>query len=326
MNKLNKMGMVVGICVGICILFMGLLIIMSMIKEGRGDRENNGKATRFSIKAAKWIARAGAMTLPKTRLILYKVPDGWKAPAEYRQPREHITESRDQEGCAACWSFSIADVSRDKILRKGENVGPLSVQYFVSCTSKHWGCGIGGAPEDLYTSSKFEKGIPTEKDYPYLIRDSMCRRVKEGAERVAIVPGSGRMLCIDINGLDLESKNVVMLENIKRMKHAIVEKGSIVGTINARKSLYEWKPDAENRGVYTPWKYIEGYKEEDDPSFGGHAISIVGFDHENWVCRNSWGKSWGNAGFFKVKIGEDYGGIESRASTFDVVLKRKQNT
>ena len=33
---------------------------------------------------------------------------------------------------------------------------------------------------------------------------------------------------------------------------------------------------------------------------GGHAVPIIGFDDNNqrFLCQNSWGASWGNAGFF----------------------------
>ncbi len=33
---------------------------------------------------------------------------------------------------------------------------------------------------------------------------------------------------------------------------------------------------------------------------GGHAICVVGYDDDNsvWICRNSWGISWGDSGYF----------------------------
>jgi C1A family cysteine protease len=33
---------------------------------------------------------------------------------------------------------------------------------------------------------------------------------------------------------------------------------------------------------------------------GGHAVPIIGFDDlkQRFLCQNSWGKSWGNSGFF----------------------------
>jgi len=49
---------------------------------------------------------------------------------------------------------------------------------------------------------------------------------------------------------------------------------------------------------------------------GGHAIKLVGYgvDAEYgpyWLCQNSWGKSWGDNGYFKIGFGQC--GIEGQA-------------
>lgn len=31
---------------------------------------------------------------------------------------------------------------------------------------------------------------------------------------------------------------------------------------------------------------------------GGHAIVVVGYQNGQWICRNSWGESWGDKGYF----------------------------
>ena len=37
-----------------------------------------------------------------------------------------------------------------------------------------------------------------------------------------------------------------------------------------------------------------------DTPIGGHAVLAVGYDDEDhvFICRNSWGASWGDAGYF----------------------------
>lgn len=41
---------------------------------------------------------------------------------------------------------------------------------------------------------------------------------------------------------------------------------------------------------------------------GGHAVKIVGWGNENgldyWLCANSFGKYWGDKGYFKMAVGE----------------------
>jgi len=39
-----------------------------------------------------------------------------------------------------------------------------------------------------------------------------------------------------------------------------------------------------------------------DSFLGGHAICIVGYIDKYWICRNSWGSTWGNKGYFRLPL------------------------
>lgn len=60
-------------------------------------------------------------------------------------------------------------------------------------------------------------------------------------------------------------------------------------------------------GVY---RYTRGEME------GGHAIKILGWGTENgikyWLCANSWTRSWGENGLFKILRGNNECHIEER--------------
>jgi hypothetical protein len=60
-------------------------------------------------------------------------------------------------------------------------------------------------------------------------------------------------------------------------------------------------------GVY---RYTRGENE------GGHAIKILGWGIENgikyWLCVNSWTRSWGENGLFKILRGNNECNIEQR--------------
>jgi len=41
---------------------------------------------------------------------------------------------------------------------------------------------------------------------------------------------------------------------------------------------------------------------------GGHAVKILGWGSidgmDYWLCGNSWGTTWGEDGYFKIKMGD----------------------
>lgn len=64
-------------------------------------------------------------------------------------------------------------------------------------------------------------------------------------------------------------------------------------------------------GVY----HYDGHSSYD----GAHAIVIVSYDDNSnyWLCKNSWGSSWGDSGYFRIGYGEC--GMESLENTYITV-------
>lgn len=68
--------------------------------------------------------------------------------------------------------------------------------------------------------------------------------------------------------------------------------------------------------VYEDFYYYQGgvYQHITGASLGGHCVTIIGYDDQQgcWICKNSWGKQWGEKGFFRIAYGEC--GIDSWAN------------
>ena len=53
------------------------------------------------------------------------------------------------------------------------------------------------------------------------------------------------------------------------------------------------------------------YNNKKCPKKTNHAITVVGWDEKSWIIKNSWGKSWGDKGFFRMKRGENMCGLNT---------------
>jgi cathepsin B len=87
---------------------------------------------------------------------------------------------------------------------------------------------------------------------------------------------------------------------------------------NIRKEIYKWGPCSSGMIIYEDFLSWDGngiYKyDKKSKSLGGHAIVLIGWGEDNgqkyWVVRNSWGKNWGDNGYFKIIRGENECEIE----------------
>lgn len=105
------------------------------------------------------------------------------------------------------------------------------------------------------------------------------------------------------------------IKNINELKYALIHDGPV--------AVCAWwygttKLDKDKVLTYT---------ETEDK--GGHAFLIVGYDEEYLIAQNSWGTSWGDKGFFKIRISDfeklffDVFGVTDNINNEDIVQPNK---
>ncbi len=134
-------------------------------------------------------------------------------------------------------------------------------------------------------------------------------------------------MCIGTYMDDITGEEVGTPERFYRAYHFYTLYG-IPGVLKNQKGgdeqiireIWRWGPVATGIRVYPDFYTFDAAKDiykwnGKGPQVGGHAIVIIGWGEENgvkyWIIRNSWGKKWGDNGYFRMIRGNNNCGIES---------------
>ena len=216
---------------------------------------------------------------------------------DWRDKAGVVSEVKNQGSCGSCWTFSTTGAleAHFAIHNGAWRTSRLSEQQLIDCAQDfdNHGCN-GGLPSHAFEYIHNAGGLSSEFFYPYEAKGGACRFKKEEAK---------------IGAKTLKSFNITQGDELQIMAH-LVHRGpvSIAFEVVPGFNLYK-------SGVYTSDKCKSGTKDVN------HAVLAVGYgvDHENggipyWIVKNSWGKNWGDEGYFKIVRGKNMCGLASCAS------------
>jgi len=96
-------------------------------------------------------------------------------------------------------------------------------------------------------------------------------------------------------------------DNVYKIKREIWKYGPVTTGMNVYSDLFNWK----GKGVYQ-W---DGKSE----LTGGHAVLITGWGEQGgvpyWQIMNSWGREWGDGGYFRILRGQNHCDVEVNVMT-----------
>jgi cathepsin B len=186
---------------------------------------------------------------------------------------------RDQQQCGSCWAFGAAEAFSDRYSIATGSLTVFSPQELVSCDTGNFGCQ--GGYLDVANDFIVSHGTVSDKCEPY-------------------VSGSGSAPACDATCADgsakkeVKGKSVSTAQDVESIKNLIASSGPVETGFTVYEDFFNYKS-----GVY---HHVSG------GVAGGHAVKILGWGVEAgvayWLCANSWGTSWGEKGFFRIKQGD----------------------
>ena len=185
-----------------------------------------------------------------------------------------ITPVKNQGPCGSCWAFSAVGAIESKVALKSGKLENLSEQMEVDCSISNYGCR-GGFMHTAFEDIMAMDGICLEKDYTYFARKGACSLDKPR------VPGTA-----------LFGHNFILSHSIDALKKGVNKRPiSIALNGDSRDFLFYGGGIIDNPLLSTRIN---------------HAVLLVGYSEEDkipyWIIKNSWGKTWGEDGYVRIKM------------------------
>ena len=206
-----------------------------------------------------------------------------------------VTPVRDQGMCGSCWAFStVANLEGLYYKLKGVAVD-LSEQILVDCDTYDSACN-GGLMEYAFQWIK-ENGMETEEDYPYTGYKGSCKA--DPSKYIDMKVTGWKKL-----GSSTSTWSPVDEEEIKEF---LYETGPLAIALNANPLQTYTGGILDKTSSQCPVSGIN------------HAVTLVGYGAESgvdyWTVKNSWGKNWGENGYFRIRRGTGCCGVNCYITT-----------
>jgi C1A family cysteine protease len=257
--------------------------------------------TKFSDLTKQEFARTylnlnyDAMAMANFDPTIVKVSNA--APSSYDwRDYGRVSPVKDQGSCGSCWAFAtVANLEGLYYAKKGV-MKTFSEQMLVDCDTSDSGCN-GGLMEYAFAWLKKNGGIMLDSDYPYRGYKQSCKSDK--------------------------TKYVDMTVTGYKKLGSSYSTWSAVDEDEVKEFLYETGPLAIALNADPLQTYSSGILDVTSakcPTSGiNHAVTLVGYGTQSstpyWIVKNSWGRSWGESGYFRIRRGNGTCGVNCYITT-----------
>jgi len=201
-----------------------------------------------------------------------------------------VTPVKNQGQCGGCYSFSATGAMEGCDAIKTGKLNSLSEQNILDCSSSfgNQGCN-GGLMNSAFDYVISNKGIDSEKSYPYEAKDDKCRF--NAANVAGTITGYTNVASGNENSLT-----------------SAITSAPVSVAIDASHNSFQFY----QTGVY--------YEPQCSSTALDHGVLAVGYgtesDGDYYIVKNSWGADWGQAGYIFMARGRNNNCGIATASSF----------
>lgn len=241
-----------------------------------------------------------------------------------------ISEVRNQFGCGCCFAMVAAQGLSDHFVISGVvNWSPrISETAILSCNPKNQ-CGGGNVAMVLKNLETIGVEDYTCVDYSWCNNSPLCTKIEHFAVMADYTEALNKKIPTSCGCYYKGDKFLYKPDKFKTVQYSIGFRVSIAKfRYEIKKHILNYGTPMASLAIYDNFKsgnfgvYFE--KRKNDGTFsrfvvgkpGFHAVVVVGWGVEKnipydtnkigdvpyWYCRNTWGKNWGEDGYFKIAM------------------------
>merc|ERR1712232_30294 len=260
-----------------------------------------------------------------------EIPESFDSEENWPQCAKIIGDIRDQSNCGCCWAFAGAEAASDRmcISTNATIMYPLSAEDVCFCGAGLFSQGCNGGqintPWDYIKrtgavtggqyqgSGPFGKGLCYDFSMPHCHHHGPQGSDPYPAENAPGCPSQHSAKCAKKCDSEANSDHSDWSED-KYSFSGQVQTAS--GEAQIQQMIMTGGPVETAFTVYSDFENYAGgvYHHVTGSAAGGHAVKMVGWGVDNgkeyWKVANSWNPYWGEKGYFRIKRGNNEGGIE----------------